>query len=59
MKSQKATNMAYTVPGTLNTQDNKVQLTRAFADLCQLHQLRRPGDVILPRSHWEFLHRRW
>ena len=27
----------------LNTQDNKIQLTRAF---CQLHQLRRPGDVV-------------
>ena len=26
-----------TVPCTLNTQDNKVQLTRAFADGCQLH----------------------
>ena len=32
---------------TLNTQDNKKnQLTRAFADGCQLHQLRRPSDVV-------------
>ena len=29
----------HTVPCTLSTQDNKVQLTRAFADVCQLHQL--------------------
>ena len=35
-----------TVPCTLNTKDNKVQLTRAFADVCQLHQLRHPGDVV-------------
>ena len=36
----------HTVPCTLNTQDNKVQLTRAFADVCQLHQLRHSGDVV-------------
>ena len=37
-----------TVLCTLITQDNKNQLTRAFADGCayQLHQLRHPGDVV-------------
>ena len=29
-----------------NTQDDKVQLTSAFPDVCQLHQVRRPGDVV-------------
>ena len=36
-----------TVPCTLNTQDNKIQLTRAFADGCQLHQLIRPSDPVM------------
>ena len=35
-----------TVLCTLNTQDNKNQLTRTFADGCQLHQLRHPNDVV-------------
>ena len=35
-----------TVVCILNTQHNKNQLTRAFADGCQLHQLRHPGDVV-------------
>ena len=30
---------------TLNADDNEVQLTRAFANVCHLHQLRRPSDV--------------
>ena len=47
----------HTVPCTLNTQDNKVQLTRAFADVCQLHQLRRPCDVVadVVRDHDDVL----
>ena len=40
----------HTVPCTRNTQDSKVQHTRAFVDVCQLHQLRRPsefaGDIV-------------
>ena len=32
----------HTVPYTLNTQDDNVQITRVFADVCHLHQLRRP-----------------
>ena len=36
----------HAVPCTLNTQDNKVQLTSAFADVYQFHRSRRPGDVV-------------
>ena len=35
----------HTVPYTLITQDNKVQLTKAFTSICQLPQLRRPSDA--------------
>ena len=43
---QNASNMTIlyhynTVPCTLNTRDNRVQLTRAFVNVCQLHHLRR------------------
>ena len=38
--------MNHTFPCTLNSEDNKVQLTRAFTDVCQLHQLRRTCDVV-------------
>ena len=37
----------HTVPCTLNTQGSKVQLTKAFAQVCQLHPM--------ARSHWAFL----
>ena len=43
-----------TVPCTLNTQDNKVQLTRAFAYVCQLHQVRRHHRLAQrPRQHYQ------
>ena len=45
MKNQNATNMVHVVPCTITKFNSHA--ARAFADVCQLHQLRRPGDVVL------------
>ena len=47
-----------TVPCTLNTQDKKVQHTKAFADICPLHQLRRRSHVVGDVGHHHSLTQR-